>query len=133
MTIKICKDCKHFNLSYCRHPNNGVNLVYGDISLQLASVARSKGIGNSFSCGPEGSWFDPAPPQMEVKKRKGLFSWLRLNIGRQKTLLMVVRFIAFMTQGISDTLLIVRVLLSGAKTAVRTVLEMYQLTEVCND
>lgn len=82
MTIKICKDCKHFNLSYCRHPNNGINLVHGDVSLQLASVARSKGIGNSFSCGPEGSWFDPAPPQMEVKKRKGLFSWLRLNIGR---------------------------------------------------
>lgn len=84
--MKLCKDCKYFYsgymMPYCKNPKYGIDPVNGEVKAQLASLARSEGVGNSFSCGPEGKWFEPAPDNnVEVKKRRSLLEWFK-DIGK---------------------------------------------------
>lgn len=85
--MKLCKDCKYFYngyaMAYCKHPKNGINPVNGEVNAQIAINARSTRIGNSFSCGPEGKWFESAPPVVEVKKRRSLLDWFK-DIGNAR-------------------------------------------------
>jgi len=59
--IWLCKDCKyivvpnsvHIQFAKCNHPNNGVNLVDGNVNTDYCEVVRLR------RCGPEAQWFDP--------------------------------------------------------------------------
>ncbi len=64
--MKICKDCKHFNvhpmLHLCRHPKLGINLVNGYNNLESAKDMRYD-YEDRISCGTEGNWWEPKPPK----------------------------------------------------------------------
>lgn len=62
--MKVCVDCKYFRdgiLSFCKHPNNGVDPVYGDVYAAFASINRN----DKKRCSEEARWFeeiDRIPP-----------------------------------------------------------------------
>lgn len=53
--VKYCRDCKHYTelVSLCGHPNNGVNIVTGEVKKVFANVNR-----NGSTCGMEAKWFE---------------------------------------------------------------------------
>lgn len=54
--MKLCVDCKHFRgLSYCVHPNNGINLVDGRPKPKFATVSRK------YDCKQEALWYEEKP------------------------------------------------------------------------
>ena len=60
--MKICKDCKHLNISeyggaICFSPKNEVDLVTGKIQTSDARLNRYQL--ETIGCGMEGKWFEP--------------------------------------------------------------------------
>jgi len=60
--MKICKDCKHLNISdygsaICVSPNNGVDLVTGKLEVRDARQNRYQL--EMTGCGKDGKWFEP--------------------------------------------------------------------------
>lgn len=64
--MNYCKDCEYHRcvsqLDFCQHPNLGVDLVSGEVTMKMAFVSRN------FYCGEEGNWFEPKQKLEERKK-----------------------------------------------------------------
>lgn len=66
---KYCKDCKYLGVSlksFCKSPNNGIDIVSGDIKSYWAVISR----GDKALCGVEAKWFEP------VEQEKERTTWL---------------------------------------------------------
>lgn len=65
--MKFCKDCAYFKPSnFCKHPQNGVNLVTGEASPFFATTCRRSATITGYveernSCGPAGTLWQPIP------------------------------------------------------------------------
>jgi len=60
--MKICKDCKYYTVAKygtdtCVSPNNGVDLVTGELQTRQAKMNRYQL--ETIGCGMEGKWFEP--------------------------------------------------------------------------
>lgn len=67
--MKLCKDCKHFKWSMellCGNPKVGVNLISGAPNYQYAGAMRED-FEDRVSCGTEGKWWEPKPPEPAKK------------------------------------------------------------------
>ena len=57
---KFCKDCKHFTFTrHCKHPNNGFDLVTGELFYEGADYNRK----DDSLCGEAAKWFEDKPPK----------------------------------------------------------------------
>ena len=75
--MKLCVDCKHFSgLNFCKHPSNGISLVYGEPKPEFASVKRS----NKQDCGKEGRLYEEREPEIKVKPQ----TWWEMFWSRKK-------------------------------------------------
>jgi hypothetical protein len=60
--MKICKDCKwldfkEYGTAICVSPNNGIDLVTGN--LQPRDPRQNRYVLENIGCGQEGKWFEP--------------------------------------------------------------------------
>jgi hypothetical protein len=67
--MKLCKDCKHIQgaqtfgyVAICVHPEAPRNLVYGHFDASC-DLMRSANCLIKPACGPEGNWWEEAPPK----------------------------------------------------------------------
>ena len=80
---RFCKDCKYFqgyNNSWCKHPNNGLDLVDGSIKPMFCAVARGS---ISGMCKPEGLLFEPKEEEevfQEISSIKKLVKWFKESL-----------------------------------------------------
>lgn len=82
---KLCVNCKHIGRNSsgdaqryrCFAPQNvmekEVDLVTGEtvthFHFNTCYDARAKGVLRRENCGPEGKWFEPAPPKFETQQQ----------------------------------------------------------------
>lgn len=82
--MKLCVNCKHSHcyglpgdgMTYCRHPNVGINPVDGKVKSTFAVTCRSKRMFAADNlCGLDGDWYEEkeAPPPAP----KGWFTFIR--------------------------------------------------------
>lgn len=69
--MKLCKDCRHFEYfdgykGVCSSPKLGMSLIDGKPRYQFATKMRKDYI-DTASCGTDGIWWEPKPPE-PVKK-----------------------------------------------------------------
>jgi hypothetical protein len=67
--MKLCKDCKHIvevgtYLTFCGHPDTPREPVYGNL-YETCALMRSGNCLTKAACGPDGAWFEEAPPKPE--------------------------------------------------------------------
>lgn len=75
--MKICKNCAHFKEgsigSFCRSPDNGIDLVTGEPKVYFAHINRNN------ECGVEAKFYKEKQIEAEPKKSKrviaALFPW----------------------------------------------------------
>jgi len=71
-SMKFCANCKFSSKSggvyYCEHPNNGINIVSGEIKEQFASVVRH----SEVRCGVFGKWYEQKP-NLKLDYKPSLF------------------------------------------------------------
>ena len=58
MTDKFCVNCKFCSkggvIYYCNNPNNGTNIITGQIQSKFADTVR----GSAVRCGVNGKWYE---------------------------------------------------------------------------
>lgn len=72
--MKYCKDCEHYEGGgLCQAPENGVDVVTGEVKLLLAHRRRDR----ADKCGPDARWFKPKKPILPLLKKHWWKFWTK--------------------------------------------------------